>query len=189
VDGAVSGKPGTPTAGAFTSPSALPNGDILVSFASNVVDVANFNGRFEIVVVDSVTGQRSPLISDPADDLLWPVAVYARQNHGIFTSRLDEANGAVRMGGPSDRAEVFFLDVPVLSSLMFQNTRTGRKGRKVPGANTLELWQSLPPEAGVTGFGGSAFETNDQFGPLIVRRQKLGDAAVFEDGSAKVFRS
>jgi hypothetical protein len=42
----------------------------------------------------------------------------------------------------------------VLSSLLFQNTRTGRK---LPESSALELWLSLPPEPGVSSFGGSAF--------------------------------
>lgn len=186
LDPAVVGKPGAGTTGAYRNPSPLPNGDLLVSYAPNVVDVASFDGRFEIVVMDPLTGQRSPLISDPSDDLVWPVAVYARQNHGIFDSRLDEANGATRVLTSPEakpRAEVTFLDVPLISSLLFQNTRTGRV---VPPPTNIELWMSLPPEPGVTGFGASAFETSDAFGPLIVRRALLGSSGVQSDGSARV---
>ena len=177
VDGAVSGKPGEPTTGAYRNPASLPNRQLLVSYAPNVVDVGNFAGRFEIVAVDTATGQRSPLISDPSDDLLWPVAVYARQNHGIFTSRLDEANGASRVGGDPSRSEILFLDVPLLSSLIFQNTRTGRI---VPPPSTVEIWLSLPPDPG----GG--FESTDSFGTYSARRTRLGSVALESDGSAHI---
>jgi hypothetical protein len=185
LDPAAGAKPGAAAAGAYRNPSPLPNGKLLVSHAPNVVDVGNFDGRFEVVVVDPISGQRSPLFSHATSDLLWPAAVYARQDHGVFGSRLDEPNGATRLtqAAADSSAEVLFLDVPMLSSLLFQNTRTGRK---LPPLGGLELWQSLPPEPGITSFGQSPFELSDQYGPLYVRRQLLGAVPLRSDGSAKV---
>jgi hypothetical protein len=184
LDPAAGARPGEPATGAYRNPAPLPNGKLLASYAPNVVDVGSFDGRFEIVVVDPVTAQRSALFSDPTNDLVWPAAVYARQDHGVFSSRFDEPNGATRLSQAGDqRAEVLFLDVPLLSGLLFQNTRTGRK---IPSTGTLELWQSLPPEPGITSFGQSPFELTDQYGPQSVRRQLLGSVPLRADGSAKV---
>jgi hypothetical protein len=172
------------TQGAFRNPSPLPNGKLLVSYAANVQDLGAFDGNFDIFVVDPVQNSLEPLISDP-DDLLWPVAVYARQNHGVFASRIGEPNGATGIGSDPARSEITFVDVPLLVSLLFQNTRTGRP---IPDElPPLVLWQSLPPEPGVTSFaGGGKFVTTDAYGELYVRRQRLGSADVFGDGSAKV---
>ncbi len=117
------------TQGAYRDPSPLPNAQILVSYAANVKDLANFKGNFDIFSIDPHTGQRTPLISD-ADDLIWPVAVYAHYNpHGVYQSKLDEPNGATHVyttPDRKDRSEITVLDMPLLASLVFQNTRSGR---------------------------------------------------------------
>ncbi|MCA9596338.1 MAG: PD40 domain-containing protein [Myxococcales bacterium] len=186
VDPAATGKAGG-TTGAYRNPASLPNGKILVSYAANVVDVENFSGNFDLVVVDPITRQRTPLISD-ADDLIWPVAVYARQNHGVFKSRLDEANGATTVytdAAHADRSEITFVDFPLITSLLFQNTRTGRV---LPGGNyPYQAWESLPPDPGVTSYDqGGDYVTNDAFGQLYVKRRLRGAVNLLADGSSKV---
>ena len=168
----------------YRDPSALPNGHVLVSMAADVADVGAFAGGFDLVVVNPITTEVSaPLIDEADDDVLWPVAVYARPNHGIFRSRLDEPNGASRIATEPDRAEVLYLDVPLLASLLFQNTRSRRLISEATSA--LEVWESLPPEAGVTSFAaGGSFVTNDQYGDLYVRRRRLGALSLAADGSA-----
>jgi hypothetical protein len=181
VDPAATGRMGG-TQGAYRSPSPLPNGTMLVSYAPNVVDIANFSGGYAIHQVDPITGTRTQLISD-ADDLIWPVGVYARGNHGVFKSRIDEANGASQIfTDASDHSQITFVDVPVLASLLFQNTRSQR----FLGSNTsLEIWQDLPPDPGTTGYSGADI-TSDAFGQLFVRRKQLGNVQLESDGSAKV---
>ncbi len=170
------------TQGAYKSPSPLPNGDILVSYAANVVSLDDFDGNFDIVSVNASTGARTPLISGSQDEI-WPAAIYPRSSIGIFKSRLDEANGATQLGGDAGISEVTFLDVNLLSSLLFQNTRTGRS---VPGETALRaVWESFPPQ-NATSFADAdpAFVTTDQFGPVYTRRQLLGAPTVNADGSA-----
>jgi len=187
VDGAATGKLAA-TQGAYASPSPLPDGRLLASYAANVVNLSTFNGDFDVVVVDPLAPPgtaRTPLITG-AEDALWPVAVYARQNMGVFRSRLDEANGASAIDPAlGSRAEVTFLDLPLLTSLLFQNTRTGRE---VPeGLPHVQVWQDLPPEAGMTSFAaGGSFVSSDRFGQLYVRRSLLGEITPEGDGSAKV---
>lgn len=170
------------TQGAYKSPAALPTGDILVSYAANVVALDTFSGNFDIVQVNASTGERTPLITG-ADDEIWPAAIYPRYSIGIFKSRLDEANGASLLEGKEGVADVTFLDVNLLSSLLFQNTRSGRS---VPGAPALQaVWESLPPQ-NATSFNDvdAAFVSSDDFGQVYSRRRFLGAPQVFSDGSA-----
>ncbi|MBX3128343.1 MAG: PD40 domain-containing protein [Polyangiaceae bacterium] len=187
LDGQATGKL-SGTQGAYKNPASLPNGKLLVSYAPNVVDLSSINGKFELVVVDSITGQRTPLLAHGSSDLIWPVAVYARQNHGVFRSRLDEANGATTIytdDARRDKSEITVVDMQILSSLLFQNTRTGRS---LPGANfPVEVWESLPPESGVTTFAqGGSFVTDDAFGQVYARRRLRGSAQPAGDSSFKI---
>jgi len=79
-------------------------------------------------------------------------------------------------------ADVTFLDFPLLTSLMFQNTRSRRV---IPDFSDAEEWEDLPPEPGVTSYdqcGGSLVK--DTFGNLCVRRRIVGRLIPEGDGSA-----
>ncbi len=180
VDGAATGKL-SGTQGAYRNPSPLPDGRLLVSYAPTVTALDAFSGKFEIAVVDPETGGRTTLVSDGSRDCLWPAAVYAKQNSGVFRSRYDEANAATTIG-PGTKARVTILDVGVLQSLLFQNTRTGRP---IPSGPRLGVWESLPPDQGVVDFAsGGSFVVNDKYGQLYTRRQFLGNVPVQADSSA-----
>jgi hypothetical protein len=183
VDPAATGKL-SGTQGAYRNPSPLPNGRLLVSYAANVQNLGNFSGNFDLAVVDPITLSRTALTTDAADEL-WPVAVYARTDHGVFRSRLDEANGATHVDPGRRTAEITYLDTALSSSLLFQNTRTGRK---LPdGAVDVIMWENVPPDVGVRDFaGGAPFVTSDNYGELFVRRRRLGPIGVQGDNSARV---
>jgi hypothetical protein len=181
LDPTATGRLGS-TQGAYRSPAALPNGDILVSYAANVVALDDFDGNFDIVAVKVETGERFPLVSGPRDEI-WPAAIYPRSSIGVFRSRLDEANGATQINGDPSVADVTFLDVNLLSSLLFQNTRSPRA---LPSAPALRaIWESLPP-TGAKSFADAdpSFVTSDAFGQVYVRRRLLGVPAINSDGSA-----
>ena len=187
LDPAATGKLGQ-TQGAYRSPSALPNGDLLASYAANVVALDQFNGNFDIVQVSPLDGSRVPLISG-AEDEIWPAAIYPRASIGIFKSRLDEANGATQVLGDDEHksvSDVTFVDVNLLSTLLFQNTRTGREEPPVPQALT-GVWESLPP-VGATSFADAdpKFVTTDDYGQVYVRRRFLGAPTANPDGSLGV---
>jgi hypothetical protein len=173
--------------GVYRNPSRLPNGKILVSYAADVPDVGSFQKAFSLVTVDPVTGDRSAPLVSGAEDIVWATAVYARYNRGVFKSRIDEPNGATRVSTePSDRerSDVTILSVPILSSLMFQNTRSKRF---VPDVQPLEVWEDLPPEAGIKSLSdGGSFVVSDDFGQVYVRRRLLGSVTPLEDGSAHI---
>jgi hypothetical protein len=181
VDPAATGKL-SGTQGAYRNPSPLPDGKLLVSYAANVVALDAFSGNFDVVVVDPISGASLPLVSGEGDEL-WPVAVYRRSPSDVFRSRLDEANGSTRVYDDERKAysRVSILDVGLLTSLLFQNTRTGRPlaARTAP----VSVWESLPPEPGVTSYS-SPFVTSDQYGELYVRRQLLGSIPLQDDDSA-----
>lgn len=174
------------TNGAYHGPSPLPDGRLLVSYAAGVTDLASFSADFDVVIADPLRpGERVPLLTGP-DDELWPVAVYGKSDVlGVFRSRIDEVNGAVLLDPALDgRSEVTILDTPILASLLFQNTRSGRH---VEIGNILEIWESLPPEPGVTSFAaGGAYVTDDAYGSLYVRRAFLGQVKPYADGSAQM---
>lgn len=173
------------TRGAYLSPSPLPNGRVLLSYAAGARNLHSIAGSFALAVLDPVSGERREL-SSGADDRLWPIAVYAHGTRPIFRSKIDEPNGATRVDSGGGFADVTYLDLPLLSSLLFQNTRSGRPFADKAG--DVQFWEQLPPTRGVTSFANAgAFATSDAFGPLYVRRRPLGAVAPdAKDGSAHV---
>jgi len=180
VDEAATGKL-SGTMGAYRNPSPLPNGSLLVSYAPTVTALDNFSGKFDIVVVNPETGVRTTLITDGARDCIWPAAVYAKPNFGVFQSRQDEANAATRVQSGND-AKITVLDMGTMQSLLFQNTRSGRR---IEPVSSFRVYESLPPEAGVTDYAsGGTYVTTDKYGQLYSRRQLLGSVPVQTDSSA-----
>jgi hypothetical protein len=173
------------TRGAYLSPSPLPNGRVLVSYAAGASDLRRIGGSFALAVIDPVSGERRELAAG-ADDLLWPIAVYAHADRTIFHSRIDEPNGATQVASDGRFSDVTYLDLPLLSTLLFQNTRSGRPFAEVSG--DVQFWEQLPPAAGVTSFDNAgSYATSDAFGPLYVRRRPLGSVSpAKQDGSAHV---
>jgi hypothetical protein len=174
------------TQGAYRNPSPLPNGNLLVSYAANVTTLETFSGNFDIVMVNVVSGERTPLVTGTEDEL-WPAAIYQRFSPSIFRSRLDEANGSSEISSDADRSfvsEVTFIDTGLLSSLIFQNTRSGRIIPATPLA-LRGVWESMPP-VGATSFADAdpSFVTSDDYGQVYVRRRLLGAPTAHEDGSA-----
>jgi hypothetical protein len=188
-----SAKPGPETQGAYRNPSALPNAQLLVSYAANVLDLTSFSGNFDVVMIDPMSGQRTPLpgLSEPGLDELWPVAVYGRVSHGVFETTLFtgvQGAGVVYTEDDDqprvDRMDLTFLDVNVLVPLVFQNTRAGRP---ILGLKEFEIWIDLPPEPGVTSLAQqSQFIVDDQFGRVYARRSYFGTVPLLADDSARV---
>ena len=108
-------------------------------------------------------------------------------SNGVFRSRRDEANGFTQIYTDAERSpysEITYLDLPMLSSLLFQNTRGPER---MLGSNSpVEFWESLPPESGVTSLSPGPFVTEDAFGLVYARRRLLGSVSPYADGSAKV---
>jgi len=188
-DAAATGHVGKPTQGAYRDLSVLPNGNLLVSYAGGVTDLAKFNGGFDVVELDPVSGQRAPLFGAPDTDELWPVAVFGRVDRGVFHSTPKAPAGSAVIytqddGQPRiDRAQLTYMDFPMITSLMFQNTRGGRPMQPM---TSFQLWEDLPPK-GVTSLDQSSpFITSDDYGKVYARRRLLGSVPLLADGSTRV---
>jgi hypothetical protein len=191
-DGAATGHTGAGNVGAYRSPAPLPNGNILVSYAANAMDIANFTGNFDIYVVDEITGAKTQVTNDAANDELFPVAVYQRMDRSVFKSRTDEANANTRVYTPGEDAnhptnvsDITILNAQILGGLIFQNTRTGLEnsetGRAFPALNQLEVYEDLPPNGDI-----ASFSRMDAYGSVFAHRRLLGNVGVLGDGSARM---
>ncbi len=176
-------RPGQPTSGLYTSPAPLPSAQMLVSFGA-ASDPGAFNGDYDVYVIDPVTGAKAKLLGEAGSAEVDAVAIYGRFVRPIFRSTLDEPNGHTTIIPGRSEAEVHVLDMPVLASLLFQNTPTGRVID--PDIRTINVYEDLPPTPDVTSLDNlGSFGANDAFGRVYVRRRLLGTVPLEEDGSAK----
>jgi len=181
-DTTVSGHTGQATTGVYTSPSALPNGNLLVSFGA-ASDVGAFTGDYDIYVFDRTLGTKTSLIANVGTAEIEAVAVYGRVSRGVFQATGDEPNAFTSVHDGAPEADVTVLNMPVLASLLFQNTPTGRL---LETFNQIDLYEDLPPTSDVTSLASapSEFIASDAFGKVYVRRRLLGQVPIAGDGSA-----
>ncbi|MDP8998884.1 MAG: hypothetical protein M3O46_02105, partial [Myxococcota bacterium] len=166
--------------GCYTSPSTLPNGKILVSFGAG--EPSTFSGDYDLYLVDSATGNKSKLLGDAGIAEVDAVGIYARAAKDVFVSSPDEPNGHTETRPGDPNAEITVLDMPVLASLLFQNTPTGRVVE--PDLESFEIYEDLPPD--VTSFADCGGNTAcDVYGKVYVRRRLLGAVPLQTDGSAR----
>ncbi len=168
------------TDGSYASPSPLPDGKLLVSFGAGAP--ASFGGDYDVYVMDPVTGQKSKLLGAVGTAEVDAVAVYPRAVKPVFVSAPDEPNGVTSVEPGEANAQVTLLDAPVLASLLFQNTPTGRVLE--PDLGSFEIYEELPPD--VSSFpacGGNTF--CDAFGKVYVRRRRVGTVPLRPDGSTR----
>ncbi len=191
----IAGASGTPGQSGyiFTTPSALPGGALLVSRSPMPADPASFNGAYDLYVVDPEVGAQTLLISGGGQQIVEAVGVYPRFVRGpnlppAFASALDEPNGHTKVVSGQSFTDVTYLDLQTLTSLFFQNTPTGRLID--PGLGSVDVYEELPPDPGVTSFSGasSMFVAQDSFGSVWVKRRQLGTvkASSSTDPSAHV---
>jgi hypothetical protein len=171
------------TDGSYTSPSPLPDGNVLVSFGAG--DPATFGGDYDVYVLDPVTSQKTKLLGTAGTAEVEAVAIYQRAAKGIFASAVDEPNGHSVIDPTQTTADVTLMSVPVLASLLFQNTPTGRLVE--PDLKSFDVYEDLPPD--VTAFPSCGGNTVcDNLGPtgmVYVRRRLAGTVPVQTDQSAR----
>lgn len=180
-DGGGTGKPGVAGSGVYASPSPLPNGNVLVSYGA-ATDPASFSGDYDIYMLNKITGERTKVAGEAGTAEVDAVAVFGRPAKGIFRSTFDEANGHTQMLAGRTEADITILSTPVLASLLFQNTPTGRLLET--DMKSFDLYEDMPPPTDYANFDGSANVVSDSFGKVYVKRRKLGAVPVQEDGSA-----
>lgn len=172
------------TDGSYTSPSPLPDGQMLVSFGSG--DPASFGGDYDLYELDPATGQKTLLTGTTGAAEIEAVAVYPRVPKGIFVSAPDEPNGHTTVATGSTTADVTVLDMPVLASLLFQNTPTGRVVET--DLQSFDVYEELPPD--VASFPSACGNDTacDGLGPtgmVYVRRRIMGTVPLLADGSVQ----
>ncbi|HEX8791904.1 MAG TPA: hypothetical protein VF765_13210 [Polyangiaceae bacterium] len=172
------------TDGSYTSPSPLPDGEMLVAFGAG--QPASFGGDYDLYVMDPVSGNKTKLVGTAGTQETEAVAVYPRVNKGIFVSTPDEPNGHTYITPGAPNADVTVLDMGLLASLLFQNTPTGRVVEN--DLSSFEVWEDMPPELSVTSMPSqcSGNVACDSYGKVYVRRRELGSGVPVEsDGSAR----
>jgi hypothetical protein len=188
-DSAATGTPGT-VGNIYTTPAALPGGEVLVSKSSAQADPATFNGQYDLVVVDPETGVSTMLIPGNGAEVVDAVGVFARNVRGpnlpaAFASALDEPNGHTQVTPGVATVDMTLLDAPVLASLLFQNTPTGRQIDT--GLGSVDFYEDLPPPPSLTSLSGSSSNiATDAYGSVYVSRRLLGTSTLFGDGSSHV---
>jgi hypothetical protein len=172
--------------GAYRSPVALPSKHIILSCDPSATNLSKGGFDFDLCALDPVTGRLTMLGGQAGKADIEGVAIYARPNHGVFASRMDEANGSTRVDKDERDAVIQYNDFPLLATLLFSNTREGRPiDERVRGFDVLE---SLPPPIAAESFAdlpaGKVVE--DDYGKVFVDYDPLGHVALYDDGSAKV---
>ena len=172
--------------GAYRSPAALPSRWLVASCDPDARSLTTGGYDFDLCAIDSASGELVRLGGAAGRAEIEAVAIYPRTSHGVFASRLDEVNGHTRLEPGARDAEVHVLDVPLLSTLLFANTRSGRPiDPRVAG---VEVLTQVAPPVDATSFAALPDERvlNDAYGPLYVHQESLGRALAESDGSTRL---
>jgi hypothetical protein len=172
--------------GAYRSPAALPSPFLVLSCDPSARDLTRGGFDFDLCALNPAAGGAPVRIAGEAGRAeIEAVAIYARENRGVFAARNDEPNGATYIDEGESDAEVHILDAPLLATLLFDNRRVGRPiDARIGGFDVLE---SLPPDVNAKSFrdlrGGVL---DDAYGSLFVQYDELGHLGLHDDGSAKM---
>ncbi len=179
VPGALNG--GT---GAFRSPTALPNGHLVVSCDLAATSLTAGSFAFHLCDLDPENGTIVD-IGGGSGANIEAVAVFPHEAHEVFESNPFEANGHTEIVPGERDAVIVYSDVPMIATLLFANTRTGRPID--PNIGGFDIVESLPPPDGVTTFADAAIAgsvSTDAFGPFYVSHRVAAHADLAPDGSA-----
>ncbi len=179
IDPAATGRAGT--VGVYRSPSSLPNGEILASYAASISDPSVGSPKYDLVAVDArepTSGARRPLLADPNRSYVEATLGYKRAETELFKNVPQLVfGGHVDAGG--DDAVMHFPDLPMLATLLGANLRRGRNVAFFDTAVALKVYEERPPSAPMPG--------NTQGSQQVyVDRVALGTASLESDHSLKV---
>lgn len=131
--------------------------------------------------IDRSSGARTKLMGVTGKADIEAVAVCGRAPRGTYKSQPSEPN-AYGMDESVPHADVTIHDLGVITSIVMQNTPTGRE--LDPDVTSLQIWEDLPPDVGITNYArGGANVVTDDYGQVYVRRL-IGSVPVASDGSA-----
>jgi hypothetical protein len=186
VTAALRGAVGT-NSGVFRSPAALPSGRMIVSCALSAMDSAMGPHHYDLCELDpnAVAGAPRVLYRDADAIAVEATPIWIRQPRSVFQSRSDEPNGSTQIDPGQSDAVVHITDFPLLTTLLFANTRTGRPiSDNVKG---VEVFEARPPANSARNFSDlSSGVMRDAFGEFYQDLRSLGRAPLAEDGSIRV---
>ena len=183
VDPAATGQAGT--VGVYRSPSSLPNGEILASYAANVQDPMSDTPRYALVAVapaagdPPVGGSRRMLLGDASHSYVEATMGYKRTETELFRNLPQLVFGGHVDAGVS-YGIMHFPDLPMLATLLNANLRRGRDVAAFDNVTALRIYEERPPPG--PNPGGLMGTEN-----VYVDRVSLGSANLEPDHSLKVY--
>jgi hypothetical protein len=171
--------------GVYRSPAPLPSGRILAACDLAGGDPAVGPHHYALCELDPAGAEPRVLWSDPARVAVEAIPLWTREPRAVFLSKVEEVNGSSRIVAGEDAAQVHYTDVPLLATLLFANTRTGRP---IPfSVGGLEVFESKPAPGSAQSFGDLGGKViSDQLGQFYQELRSLGRVPLAEDGSARV---
>lgn len=169
--GRATGRAGSPAS--YRAPASLPDGEIMVSFASNA-GAANF----DIVAVNPRNGAQRPLFTNGGGRFrVDAVLAYRHPPRELYENRRQLVFGGDAGGDPS-HAVLHLPDAPLVFTLLTANLRRGRPVEAFREARFLRVYSEglCPPGGGGCTGGAAIFES----------RQEIGTAGLADDGSVRV---
>ncbi|HEX2690563.1 MAG TPA: hypothetical protein VHN14_28300, partial [Kofleriaceae bacterium] len=169
--GTATGRAGS--AAGYRAPVALPDGRIMVSYASNVGA-----GNFDIVMVDPRSGAQDPLFTTgPAGARVDAVLAYQYPARQLYENRRQLVFGG-NDGGDPGHGVLHMPDAPMLFTLLTGNLRRGRPVDAFRQAKFLAVYsEGMCPATGTCSPGGNG---------IYQSRQMLGSSDLAADGSVRV---
>ena len=160
-------------ASSYRAPASLPDGRIMVSYAS-----AAQTGNFEIVAIDPVTEARTQLLTNGTAGTVRVDAVLAYKYPArvLYDNRRQLVFGGNDGGDPA-HAVIHMPDAPMVFTLLTGNLRRGRPVDAFRAARFLAVYtEGMCLPGSCTPGGNGIFEN----------RQPLGTAPLASDGSVRV---
>ena len=168
--GTASGRAGS-TAG-YRAPVSLPNGEIMVSFASNVA-----MGNFGIVAYNPRTGAQRALLTGGAGIEVDAVLGFKYPPRVLFDNRRQLVFGG-NDEGDAGHGVLHMPDAPLIFTLLTGNLRRGRPVDAFRKAKFLAVYaEGLCPAGAPCMPGGNG---------IFESRQLLGSAPLADDGSVRL---
>jgi hypothetical protein len=182
LDPAATGRAGA-TQGAYRSPFPLPDGRVLASYDGAITDLSAQTPRYDLVVVDTRNGMRTPLASFAGGGKSWveAVLVYKREPKSLFRNLTQLVFGGHVDPTDPTHGEVHYPDLPMIGTLLVANLRTGRFVDMFRTGTQLVVYEDQGPTDAATGMAG---RTGSQM--VYQNRKELGRAPLASDGSVHV---
>jgi len=160
------------SAAGYRAPMALPDGEIMVSYASNAA-----TGNFDIVAISPRDGAQRALFRNGGGTIrVDAVVAYKYPARALYVNRRQLVFGGGNTGDPA-HGVVHMPDAPLIFTLLTGNLRRGRPVDAFRDARYLAVYtEDLCPAVGCGPGPNGIYQS----------RQPLGTARLADDGSVRV---